>query len=85
MASVKGAARNGRDSNGQRRGVKRYGGQAVLGGEILIRQCGTKIHAGPNVGMGRDFSLFAKVPGIVEYYERRNRKWARINPIEATK
>ena len=54
-----GSSRNGRDSNGQRRGVKRFGGEAVLAGNILIRQCGTKWHPGRNVGCGRDYTLFA--------------------------
>ncbi|MBN1269576.1 MAG: 50S ribosomal protein L27 [Kiritimatiellae bacterium] len=62
-----GSSRNGRDSNGQRRGVKAYGGQVVSAGSILLRQCGTKIVAGANVGMGRDFTLFAKKDGKVEF------------------
>jgi large subunit ribosomal protein L27 len=62
-----GSSRNGRDSNGQRRGVKRYAGQAVLAGNILVRQLGTKIRAGDNVGMGRDYTLFAKSDGTVQY------------------
>ena len=62
-----GSSRNGRDSNAQRRGVKRYGGQTVKAGNILIRQVGTKIHPGINVGMGKDFTLFSKVDGVVTY------------------
>ncbi|MDA8404759.1 MAG: 50S ribosomal protein L27 [Desulfobacteraceae bacterium] len=62
-----GSSRNGRDSNAQRRGVKRYGGQTVKAGNILIRQVGTKIHPGQNVGMGKDFTLFSKVDGVVTY------------------
>lgn len=62
-----GVAKNGRDSQGQRRGVKIYGGQRVKAGNILVRQLGTKIHPGINVGMGRDFTLFAKITGIVQY------------------
>jgi large subunit ribosomal protein L27 len=62
-----GSSRNGRDSNGQRRGVKRYGGQSVLAGNILVRQLGTRIHPGENVGMGKDYTLFAKTDGIVTY------------------
>jgi large subunit ribosomal protein L27 len=62
-----GSSRNGRDSNAQRRGVKRYGGQTVKAGNILIRQVGTKIHPGVNVGMGKDFTLFSKVDGVVTY------------------
>jgi large subunit ribosomal protein L27 len=78
---AEGAKRNSRDSHGQRRGVKRYAGQVVGGGEIIVRQCGTKIHAGKNVGMGRDFTLYAKVPGVVEFIDRLNRKYACINPV----
>lgn len=62
-----GSSRNGRDSHGQRRGVKRYGGEEVLAGNILIRQCGTKWHAGRNVGTGRDYTLFALVAGHVRF------------------
>jgi len=70
-----GSTRNGRDSIGQRRGVKRFGGQVVKAGNILVRQLGTKIHPGTNVGLGRDYTLFAKVDGIVTYENfGRNRK-----------
>ncbi len=62
-----GSSRNGRDSAGQRFGVKRYGGQVVKAGNILVRQKGTKIHPGRNVGIGRDFTIFAKVDGTVAY------------------
>ncbi|MBI2299711.1 MAG: 50S ribosomal protein L27 [Armatimonadetes bacterium] len=62
-----GPARNGRDSNGQRRGVKRYAGQTVSAGSILVRQCGTRILPGLNVGVGRDFTLFALIDGVVKY------------------
>jgi large subunit ribosomal protein L27 len=62
-----GSSRNGRDSNGQRRGVKCYGGSKVRAGSILVRQLGTRIHPGENVGMGRDYTLFAKVDGVVAY------------------
>ena len=62
-----GSTRNGRDSKGQRRGVKIFGGQAVKAGNILVRQLGTRIHPGQNVGMGRDFTLFAKIEGLVQY------------------
>lgn len=78
-----GSSKNGRDSNGQRRGVKRYSGEVVTGGSILVRQCGTKIHPGLNVGVGRDWTLFAKIPGTVEYYERDQRRWVRIQPAAA--
>ncbi len=74
-----GSSKNGRDSNAQRRGVKIYGGQKVRAGNILVRQLGTRIHPGENVGMGRDYTLFAKIDGIVAY-ERlgRSRKKASI-------
>ncbi|WP_028582457.1 50S ribosomal protein L27 [Desulfogranum japonicum] len=62
-----GSSRNGRDSAGQRRGVKRFGGQVVKAGNILVRQLGTKIHPGENVGCGRDYTLFAKIDGTVQY------------------
>ena len=62
-----GSTRNGRDSNGQRRGVKVYGGQFAKAGNILVRQVGTRIHPGKNVGMGRDYTLFAMIDGIVTY------------------
>lgn len=62
-----GSSRNGRDSAGQRRGVKRFGGQHVKAGNIIIRQLGTVVHPGQNVGMGRDFTIFAKIDGIVRF------------------
>ena len=62
-----GSSRNGRDSAGQRRGVKRYAGQTVKAGTILVRQVGTKIHPGLNVGMGKDYTLFTKIDGVVAY------------------
>ncbi len=74
-----GSTRNGRDSAGQRRGVKRYGGQAVKAGNILVRQLGTKIRPGQNVGMGRDFTLYALVAGVVKYRTKaRGRKEAYV-------
>ena len=70
-----GSSRNGRDSNGQRRGIKRFGGNRVTAGSILVRQVGTKIHPGDNVGIGKDFTIFAKIDGIVAYErEGRSRK-----------
>ncbi|MDO4606766.1 MAG: 50S ribosomal protein L27 [Bowdeniella nasicola] len=76
MAHKKGASssRNGRDSNAQRLGVKRFGGQFVRAGEILVRQRGTKFHAGENVGRGGDDTLFALENGAVRFGERRGRK-----------
>ena len=62
-----GASKNGRDSNAQRRGVKLYGGQPARAGNIIMRQCGTKVHPGANVGMGRDYTLFALKDGTVEF------------------
>ena len=71
-----GSSRNGRDSAGQRYGVKRYAGQKVRAGNILIRQKGTKIHPGENVGLGKDYTLFAKIDGIVafERFDRSRKK-----------
>ncbi len=70
-----GSSRNGRDSIGQRRGVKRFAGQEVKAGNILVRQLGTKFHPGENVGLGKDFTLFALVDGVVKFEKyRRNRK-----------
>jgi large subunit ribosomal protein L27 len=62
-----GSSRNGRDSKGQRRGVKRFSGETVKAGNIIIRQLGTKIHPGSNVGCGRDYTLFAKIDGVVKF------------------
>lgn len=71
-----GSTRNGRDSPGQRRGIKVYAGQTVSAGNILVRQLGTRIHPGRNVGMGRDYTIYAKVDGVVTYepYRRVKRK-----------
>jgi len=76
MAHKKGAgsSRNGRDSAGQRRGIKIFDGQHVKAGSILIRQLGTVIHPGANVGMGRDYTLFAKVEGVAKYQQRGKKK-----------
>jgi large subunit ribosomal protein L27 len=74
-----GSSRNGRDSNAKRRGLKKFGGEHVSSGSILLRQCGTKWHPGRNVGMGRDFTIFALVDGTV-YFDRDGR---RINVREA--
>ena len=77
-----GSAKNGRDSNGQRRGVKRYGGEVVKAGNIIIKQCGTKIHPGRNVGIGKDYTLFAKVDGKLEFKNGANdRKFAHVDPV----
>ncbi len=73
-----GSSRNGRDSNGQRRGMKAYGGQRVTAGSILVRQVGTKIHPGENVGCGKDYTLFALCDGVVQYGESRGKVVAKI-------
>ena len=73
-----GSSKNGRDSNGQRRGVKCFGGQRVKAGNIIIRQLGTKIHPGTNVGVGRDYTLFAKVDGVVAF-ERLGRSRKKVS------
>lgn len=82
MASKKGvgSSKNGRDSNPKYLGVKRYGGEVVTPGSILVRQRGTRIHPGRNVGLGRDHTLFATVAGKVHYYERRNRRLVDVLP-----
>ena len=78
-----GSTKNGRDSNAQRLGVKRYGGEKVTGGSILVRQRGTRINAGRNVGLGKDDTLFAKIAGTVEYQDRgRQGKFVHILPAE---
>lgn len=78
-----GSSRNGRDSNGQRRGVKVYGGQIAKAGNILVRQVGTRVHPGPNVGVGRDWTLFALIDGTVQYERMgKDRKRVRVVPLE---
>ncbi|MBF0627027.1 MAG: 50S ribosomal protein L27 [Magnetococcales bacterium] len=73
-----GSTRNGRDSIGRRLGVKRYGGQKVIPGNILIRQRGSQVYPGVGVGMGRDFTLFALVEGVVSFAERNNRRYIHV-------
>ncbi len=73
-----GSSRNGRDSNAQRRGVKVFGGQAVRAGGILVRQVGSSIHAGRNVGVGKDYTLFALCDGKVQYGRSKGRVVARV-------
>jgi large subunit ribosomal protein L27 len=82
FASKKGAGstRNGRDSNSQRLGVKRFGGERVLAGNILVRQRGTKFYPGDNVGIGRDHTLFALIEGTVEFSSRRNKQQINVRP-----
>ncbi|MBW1991754.1 MAG: 50S ribosomal protein L27 [Deltaproteobacteria bacterium] len=77
-----GSSRNGRDSAGKRRGVKRFAGQVVKAGNILVRQCGTKIHPGNNVGLGKDYTLFAKIDGVVTFEAfGPNKKRVSVYPI----
>lgn len=77
-----GSTRNGRDSNGQRRGVKRFGGEVVKAGNIIVRQVGTKVYPGENVGMGKDYTLFAKVDGRVTF-ERYGRDRKKVSVYQA--
>lgn len=80
-----GSSRNGRDSAGQRRGVKVFGGERVVPGNIIVRQVGTRIYPGEGVGMGRDFTLYAVKPGTVrfEHYQRKRRTLTRVHIDEA--
>ena len=78
-----GSSRNGRDSQSKRLGVKRYGGQLINAGSIIVRQRGTQFHAGDNVGMGRDHTLFAKVTGTVEFAVKRAEKRKTVNIVPA--
>lgn len=75
-----GSTRNGRDSESKRLGVKRYGGEQVLAGSILVRQRGTRIHPGVNVGVGRDYTLYAKSTGVVQFRTKgpKNRKYVSV-------
>ena len=75
-----GSSRNGRDSQGQRRGMKRFGGETVRAGNILVRQVGTRIHPGSNVGLGKDYTLFALCDGTVSYGRSRGKVVARVEP-----
>jgi len=78
-----GSSKNGRDSNSQRLGVKAFGGQVVSGGTIIVRQRGTKIKPGENVGLGKDDTLFARIPGRIEFRDRgRMGKFVSIIPVE---
>jgi large subunit ribosomal protein L27 len=81
-----GSIKNGRDSSAQFRGVKKFGGQLVKAGNILVRQVGSTVHAGPNVGLGKDYTLFALIPGTVRFYKRgRERKaYVAIDPVVET-
>ncbi|MEX1300106.1 MAG: 50S ribosomal protein L27 [Desulfotignum sp.] len=77
-----GSSNNGRDSNAQRRGVKKFGGQTVSAGNIIVRQVGTKIHPGNNVGMGKDYTLFAMIDGVVTF-ERKGRDRKKVSVYAA--
>ena len=77
-----GSSRNGRDSNAQRRGVKKFGDEEVIPGNIIIRQCGTKYHPGENVGMGTDYTIYSLVEGKVQFQKRRKDKmFVNVDPI----
>ena len=78
-----GSSRNGRDSNPQYRGIKKYGGEFVTAGNIIVRQCGTKWHPGRNVGLGTDYTIYSLVDGVVQF-EHKNKKRLKVsvNPIE---
>ena len=80
-----GSSRNGRDSRAQRRGVKVFAGQEISAGSIIIRQLGTKIHPGINVGLGRDFTIFAKIDGIVKFerFDKKRKKVSVYAAVEA--
>ena len=77
-----GSSRNGRDSNPQYRGVKMYGGQTCRAGNIIVRQCGTKWHPGKGVGLGRDYTIFALIDGVIKY-EKKKRTYVHVVPAEA--
>jgi len=84
MATKKagGSSKNGRDSAGRRLGVKRYGGQFILSGNIIVRQRGTKFHAGDNVGIGKDHTLFATIDGVVEFSTGyKGRSFVSVQPL----
>ena len=76
-----GSVKNGRDSNSKRRGVKKFGGEKVIAGNIILRQCGTKWHPGKNVGLGRDYTIFSLVEGNVRF--DRNGRRVNVDPVEA--
>lgn len=84
MAHKKGAgsSRNGRDSNSKRLGVKRYGGEYVIPGNIIIRQNGTKIRPGENVGLGRDYTIYSLIDGQVQFETKRGHKYVSVYPVE---
>lgn len=79
-----GSTKNGRDSNAQRRGIKAFGGEQVKAGNIIVRQCGTKMHPGANVGLGKDYTIFSLIDGVVKY-ERKDKykKKVSVYPLES--
>jgi large subunit ribosomal protein L27 len=79
-----GSSRNGRDSNAQYRGVKKFGGERVRAGNIIIRQCGTKVHPGNNVGLGNDFTIYSLIDGVVKF-EHKDRRRYKVSVYPATK
>ena len=85
MAHKKGAGstKNGRDSNAKRRGVKCYGGEHVIPGNIIVRQCGTKFHPGNHVGIGKDYTIFSLIEGQVKFETKQGRKYISVYPAEA--
>jgi len=76
-----GSTRNGRDSESKRLGVKKFGGEVVVPGNIIVRQRGTRFHPGVNVGMGKDHTLFAKIPGVVQFQEKGENKRKFVNIV----
>ena len=79
-----GSSRNGRNSNPQYRGIKKFGGEKVIAGNIIVRQCGTKWHPGRNVGLGRDYTIYALVDGFVQF-EHRNKTQLKVSVVPAEK
>jgi len=77
-----GSSRNGRDSNSKRLGVKRYGGEYVIPGNIIVRQKGTKFHPGNHVGLGKDYTIYSLIEGQVKFENRRGRKYVSVYPVE---
>jgi len=78
-----GSSRNGRDSNAQRLGVKKFAGEIVTGGEIIVRQRGSRFNAGEGVGMGKDDTLYAKAPGVLEFTTKRSKRVVNVVPSDA--
>lgn len=78
-----GSTRNGRDSNSKRRGIKKYGGEVVKPGAIIVRQCGTKFHPGPGVGIGRDFTIFSLIDGQVKFEGPKNKRRVAVYEAQA--